>query len=70
MKNLTEVQRKAIDAIYGGKLVECTTDEYHEGGVRSVIQRQAGKWIDQGDPMRAQIALREVQRLDGIHGHG
>lgn len=58
----SEVERKAIAAVYRGQLVECSKDEYPL--VRSALQDQAGRWIDGGDPMRAQIALREVARLD------
>lgn len=55
--------QEAINSIYGGSLVNCTSEEYHSG-LRTFIQDQAGKWIDQGDHMRAMIALQEVKRLD------
>jgi len=57
---------EAVAAIYNGDLVVCTADEWPE--LRRVIQEQAGKWIDQGQGIRAQIALEEVRRLDARHG--
>jgi hypothetical protein len=57
---------EAIDAIHNGRLVECTKDEYN-AGLRTVIQDQAGKWIETGQSLRAIIALEEVKRLDKIH---
>lgn len=56
---------EAIDAVYQAKLVDCTAEEYPE--VRRVLQRKAGQWIDQGQGIRAQLALREVGRLDQLH---
>lgn len=61
--NKTEV----FDALYTGNLVEVTKEEYHEWA-RSAIQKQAGDWIDQGDGIRAQISLMQVQRLDQLYG--
>jgi hypothetical protein len=57
--------KEAIQAVYHGRLVECTADEYPE--IRRALQDQAGKQIDGGDHLRAQIALMEVQRLDTVH---
>lgn len=57
---------EALDAIHNGRLVECTKDEYNEG-LRTVILEQAGKWIDEGQQLRAIIALEEVKRLDKKH---
>ncbi len=59
--------REAIEAVYRGCLVECTSADYH-GRIRAVLQDQAGKWIDGGDHIRAQVALNEVKRLDELHG--
>lgn len=59
---MEDTERKAISAVYTGKLVECTKEEYPQ--VRSALQDQAGKWIDGGDGMRAGMALNEVKRLD------
>lgn len=53
----------ALTAIYLGKLVECTKDDY-ESFLRSVLQDKAGEWIDTNQVLRAQIALNEVKRLD------
>ena len=55
--------QEAINAIYQGNLVKCSSEEYHKE-IRTGIQAQAGKWIDVGDPIRAMIALSEVKRLD------
>jgi hypothetical protein len=57
--------REAIDAVYQGKLVACTRDEYPE--IRRALQDKAGQWIDQGQGVRATIALQEVARLDTLH---
>ena len=58
-------EEKAVNAVYNGNLVDCTTEEWPS--VRRALQDQAGKWIDQGQGMRAQIALREVKRMDEKH---
>jgi hypothetical protein len=55
--------QEAINSIYSGSLVNCTSEEYHSG-IRAAIQDQAGKWIDKGEHLRAVIALNEVKRLD------
>lgn len=57
---------KILDAIYTGKLVDVTEEEYR-AWARSAIQDEAGKWVDAGDGLRAQIALREVERLDRLY---
>lgn len=54
---------EAINAVYQGKMVECSKEEY-ENGVRSGLQEKAAKWIDSGDQMRAIITLEEIKRLD------
>jgi hypothetical protein len=59
--------QEAINAIYNGGIVKCSSEEYHNG-IRSAIQNQAAKWIDQNQSMRAVIALEEIKRLDGVHG--
>ena len=55
--------QEAINTVYQGSLVNCTEQEYHSE-IRSAIQDQAGKWIADGDNMRAMIALSVVKRLD------
>ena len=55
--------QEAINAVYQGSLVDCTAEEYHSR-IRTAIQDQAGKWIDNNDHVRATIALQEVKRLD------
>jgi hypothetical protein len=57
---------QALNAVYQGKLVNCSAEEYPE--IRTALQDQAGKWIDNGDGMRAMIALQEVKRLDTKFG--
>jgi hypothetical protein len=47
----------------GKPILDCTSEEWH-GGLRDDLQKRAGEWIDQGQHLRAQIALSEVQRLD------
>ena len=55
---------EAVNAIHFGNTVKCTAEEWPT--IRTAIQDAAGKYIDNGDPMRAQIALMEVQRLDAL----
>lgn len=62
-----EAVQVAISSIYQGLPVVCSKEEYH-GGLRGEIQDQAGKWIEQGDGLRASIALQEVKRLDAKLG--
>jgi hypothetical protein len=57
---------QALNAVYQGKLVNCSAEEYPE--IRTALQDQAGKWIEGGDGMRAMIALQEVKRLDAKFG--
>ena len=59
---------EAVAAVHQGKLVDCSGTEYH-GEVRSALQRQAGKWIDEDQDIYAWMALSEVRRLDGSHGN-
>ncbi len=59
-------KEEAIDAIYNGKLVECTIEEYPE--IRNALQIRAGILIDQGDILRSILMLEEVSRLDRMHG--
>lgn len=63
------VVAKAMLAIYNGKKVDCTIDEYYLS-VRQAIITQAAKWIDAGNTAKAQIALDEVKRLDKIYTQG
>lgn len=56
-------KQEAVAAVYEGKLVECTKEEY-ESEIRSTLQDCAGRWIDTGQNLRAIIALNEVKRLD------
>lgn len=46
-----------------GEPIKCTEDEYRNG-LRTQIQEAASKWIDNGQDIRAQMALIEVRRLD------
>ena len=56
---------EAINAIYNGKLIYCTKEEYP--GIRKALQDKAGKLIDTGDPLRSMMMLEEVRRLDKLH---
>lgn len=58
-------EQEAIAAIYSGKLVDCSKEEYPN--IRKSIQEQAGKWIDTGQDIRASIALHEIKRLDNLY---
>jgi len=55
--------QEAIAAVYQGHMFDCTFEGY-KADVRTALQNQAGKWIDDGDNVRAMIALEEVKRLD------
>lgn len=58
------MSKQDIEAsVYVGDPIDCTADDYVHF-VRGELQRVAGKFIDTGDGMRAQIALMEVRRLD------
>jgi hypothetical protein len=59
-------KEQAIDNVHNGKPVECSADEYRM--IRPALQDAAATWINQGQEMRAQIALSEVRRLDALHG--
>lgn len=59
------IPQEAILAVYYGKPVDCAPEDYPE--IRRAIQDQAGKWIDQGQDIRAVIALREIERLDRLY---
>lgn len=48
-----------------GESITCTVEEWH-GGLRDELQRQAGKWVDQRQDIRAELALDEVRRLDTL----
>ena len=53
-----------IEALgYRGEQIICTADEW-ANGLRTKVQDRAGQWLDQGQDIRAQMALAEVQRLD------
>lgn len=61
---------KAVDAVYEGKPVCCEDKKVYLREIRPAVQRVAGKWLDEGDSVRAQIALEEIRRLDqkfGLH---
>lgn len=63
---LSHPKSKIIDAIYSGRLVEVTKEDYWNWA-RIAIQHQAGKWLDEGEDLRAGIALQEVERLDRLY---
>jgi hypothetical protein len=50
---------------YQGEPITCSQEDYPL--VRSELHKQAGKWIDTGQDIRAQLALSEVMRLDKLH---
>jgi len=58
-------KQEAISAVYEGKIVSCTKEEY-ELEIRDTLQDYAGRWIDTGQGSRAIIAQMEVKRLDAI----
>jgi hypothetical protein len=57
---------EAVNAAYSGDLVKCSADEWP--AVRRALQDAAGKMIDSGQGMRANLMLQEVRRLDGVFG--
>lgn len=57
---------KIAELGHRGIPIECTPEEWW-GGLRNALQERAGQWIDNGQVVRAQMALEEVKRLDGIH---
>jgi hypothetical protein len=58
-----EMQARIQALGYRGELIECTQEEYRDG-LRNELHRQAGKWIDTGQGMRALMVLEEIRRLD------
>jgi hypothetical protein len=56
---------EAVTKVMLGQLVDCTKEEYPI--IRYTLQQHAGRWIDQGQNVYAQIALSEVRRLDHLH---
>ena len=52
-----------VRGLYNGNPIECTEEEYKDF-LRSEIQDFAGKMIDDGQDIRAIIALQEVKILD------
>ena len=52
---------EAVEVVRQGRIVHCTASEYH-AEVRSALQKQAGKWIDEGQDPYAWVALNEVKR--------
>jgi hypothetical protein len=52
---------------YSGTPINCSAEEYH-ASLRGQIQSAAATWIDQGQNVRAMMALNEVRRLDGVYG--
>lgn len=59
-------KEQIVNDLYQGQIVQVDREEYVEWA-RTVIQEQAGKWVEQGDGIRAHIALSEVKRLDKVH---
>lgn len=53
------------DSIHNGNPIKFTIDCTRDNGVliRKFLQRLAGKYIDDGDPVRAQIALMEAKKI-------
>lgn len=60
---------RILDLGHRGLIILCDEAEYR-GGLRGKIQDAAAKWLDHGEPMRAQIALSEVKRLDERFNYG
>lgn len=61
---------EAIGRVSQGRMLNAsdyTKDEYLNH-LRSKLQDRAGKYIDYGDGLRAQIFLMEVSRLDKALG--
>ena len=54
---------QALAAVRQGKVVKCSQAEY-KATIRHALQDYAGRMIDQGQDVYAQIALEEVRRLD------
>jgi hypothetical protein len=66
---MTEEACKAVDRLYEGNLVECSTYAYH-WEIRNALILFALDCADINDADRMQIALAEVCRLDNEHGYG
>ena len=56
-----------VKELYNGNPIKCTEKEYRDF-LRSQIQNFAGKMVDEGQDVRAMIALSEVKSLDKKFG--
>ena len=56
-----------VIGLYHGNPIDCTKEEYRDF-LRSQIQDFAGEMIDNGQDIRAMIALSEVKSLDKKFG--
>ncbi len=55
-----------IEALgHKGEPIQCDAQEW-ASGLRTKIQDRAAEWLDQGQALRATMALAEVQRLDAL----
>ncbi|MGK2923639.1 MAG: terminase large subunit domain-containing protein [Methyloceanibacter sp.] len=62
-----KLAKAAVERVYAGGVVGDITTEEYEGIVRPALHAFAAASVDDGDDLRARIALAEVQRLDSIH---
>ena len=53
----------AIQSIYQSKTIYCTEQQYR-CEIRDALRLQAGRWREEGQTVRAKVALMEVERLD------
>jgi hypothetical protein len=66
---MTEEACMAVDRLYEGNPVECSTYAYHSE-IRNALILFSLDCADSNDADRMQIALAEVSRLDNEHGYG
>jgi len=60
------LEERLQNAIHNGDVVKCSKEEY--GEVRKMLHNVASKYIDNGEVLRASIALNEIKRLDKKFG--
>ena len=61
------IQSRVMNLGHTGRPISCTAAEWPE--MRTALQAQAGKWVDEKQDLRATLALAEVRRLDALYAN-
>jgi len=60
------LEERLQNTIHNGNVVKCSKEEYPK--VREILHNVASRYIDNGESVRASIALNEIKRLDEKFG--